>query len=439
MTNKALIKQLKAEGKTIELNKERILSQIPRQEQHKSRLVLWHPKLAMTFGLLILVVIGITLFRQSPSTPSIVTVDINPSVEFTVNSDQKVTAYRALNLDGEVVLESIVLIDLPVNEAIEAVIEQATELGYMTQTSLVNINAFNEKSAIENRLNEHIKTHFQSRIQMIEVTESLIKEAKALNMTPRKLALIQAIIEIEPTYTIDELRSYDIPKLNEIRRGFVASEIAELKDKVETLKTALDVQKAALLLEVDTYILAINTEIETLKALYATNVLEFNIAYTAFSIDYFPNAQIPLLPSLKYQRLLQLESKMDAYEHYLKQQVDTLFETSIRGLYTYLVDTHANLAQLNQWQPPTHVIGILTSIEIYLDASLYDQLFLASAKRLDVLLNQSTSGSGNAYQRVLIEAYQEFNVYYTSNQVSDSLKQSTYIQNIILKYEQKEQ
>lgn len=439
MTNKQLIKQLKAEGKTIELNKERILSQIPRQEQHKARLVLWHPKLAMTFGLLLLVVLGITLFRQTPTNPSIVTVDINPSIEFTVDTNNQVTATRALNLDGEVLIETMVLTKLSVNEAIEAVIEQAMTLGYMTQTSVVNISAFNEKTAIENKLNERIKAHFQSRIQMIEITDELIDEAKALKITPRKLALIQAIIDMDPTYTIDELRTYDIPKLNEIKRGFVASELAQLKVQVDTLKSAMDAQKATLLLEVDAYISEINAEIVSLKALYTSNVLEFNTAYTTFSNTYFPNAQVPLLPTLKYQRLLQLESKMDAYEAYLKQQVDTLFEASIRGLYSHLVDTHANLAQLNQWQAPSHAIGVLTNIELYLDASLYDQLFLASAKRLDVLLNQNASGSGNAYKRILSEAYQEFMVYYTSNQVSTSIKESTYIQNIILQYEQKEQ
>jgi hypothetical protein len=103
------------------------------------------------------------------------------------------------------------------------------------------------------------------------------------------------------------------------------------------------------------------------------------------------------------------------------------------------VDTHANLNQLNQWQSPTHALNVLTSIELYLDASLYDQLFLASAKRLDVLLNQPSSGAGNAYKNILQEAYTEFMVYYNSNQVSESLKSSNYIQDILLKYQQKEQ
>jgi hypothetical protein len=439
MTNKSLIDQLKAEGKSIELNKERILSQIPRQEKHKSRLIPWHPKLAMTFGLLLLVVVGITLFRQRPTNPSIVTVDINPSIELTVNADNEITAYRALNLDGEVVIESMVLNNLNINDGIEAVIEQATALGYVTANSVININAFNEQSTVENRLNERIKEHFQSRIQMIEMTETLRSEAKTLNISPRKLALIQAIIAIDSSYTLETLIAYDIPKLNEIRRGFVANEIETLKATLTGMKTTLEAQKTALLSEVHTYISEMRSEMERLKALYLTNLLEFNLAYTTFSNTYFPNAQVPLLPSLKYQRLVLLESKLDAYETYLVQQVETLFEISVRGLYTHLVDTHANLNQLNQWQSPTHALNVLTSIELYLDASLYDQLFLASAKRLDVLLNQPSSGAGNAYKNILQEAYTEFMVYYNSNQVSESLKSSNYIQDILLKYQQKEQ
>lgn len=439
MTNKSLIEQLKAEGKSIELDKARILSQIPRQEKHKSRIIQWHPKLAMTFGLLLLVLVGITLFRQNPTTPSIVTVDINPSIEFTVDENDEVTSYRALNLDGEVVIENMVLTNLSVNDAIEAVITQATELGYVTDTSVVNVNAYNEKSTIENQLNERIQARFQSRIQMIEVTEALISEAKALHITPRKLALIKAIIAMDPSYSFDTLLSYDIPRLNEIRRGYIATEIDALKAQLNVLKNNLDEQKASLLLEVDTYIEDLSTAIDHLKLLYDSNLLEFNQDYATFSTAYFPNATIPLLPSVKYQKLLVLESKLEAYESYLKQQVETLFELSVRGLYTHLVDTHANLNQLNTWQAPVHAMQVLTSIELYLDASLYDQLFLASAKRLDILLNQSQAGSGNAYRRILDEAYQEFMVYYNSNQVTESLKTSSYIQTILQNYQQKEQ
>jgi hypothetical protein len=262
---------------------------------------------------------------------------------------------------------------------------------------------------------------------------------KTLNISPRKLALIQAIIAIDSSYTLETLIAYDIPKLNEIRRGFVANEIETLKATLTGMKTTLEAQKTALLSEVHTYISEMRSEMERLKALYLTNLLEFNLAYTTFSNTYFPNAQVPLLPSLKYQRLVLLESKLDAYETYLVQQVETLFEISVRGLYTHLVDTHANLNQLNQWQSPTHALNVLTSIELYLDASLYDQLFLASAKRLDVLLNQPSSGAGNAYKNILQEAYTEFMVYYNSNQVSESLKSSNYIQDILLKYQQKEQ
>lgn len=439
MTNKSLIEQLKAEGKTIELDKARILSQIPRQEKHKSSVIHWHPKLAMTVGLLLLVMVGITLFRQNPTTPSIVTVDINPSIEFTLDENDEVTSYRALNLDGEVVIENMVLTSLSVNDAIEAVITQATVLGYVTDASVVNVNAYNEKSTIENKLNERIQARFQSRIQMIQVTEALIAEAKSLNITPRKLALIKAIIAIDPSYSLDTLLSYDIPRLNEIRRGFVATEIDALKTQLEALKRNLDDQKASLLLEVDTYIENLRAAIDNLKGLYDSNLVQFNQAYATFSTEYFPNATIPLLPSVKYQKLLVLESKIDAYEAYLKQQVDTLFELSVRGLYTHLVDTHANLSQLNEWQAPAHAMQVLTSVELYLDASLYDQLFLASAKRLDTILNQPSAGSGNAYGRILDEAYQEFMVYYNSNQVTESLKSSPYIQTILQNYQQKEQ
>lgn len=437
MTKKDLMKQLKSEGKAILPNKARILSQIPRQDE-KKRVTTWHPKLAIAFSLLLLIVIGITLFNEQPMSPTVITVDINPSVELTIDANEKVTSYRALNLDGEVVVESIHLNGLSMTAAIETIMLEATELGYMNETSVVNVLAVNNQSSVENKINDRLKSYFANRIQMIDVTSDIIRQAKDLNISPRKLVLIQSIIEMDPTYTLDALISLDISMLNEIKRDYVRAELDELKDAIADYKDDILNQKNALLSDVSDYIDGLRTSITQLKSLYETNVVEFSIAYTNFSLEKFPSAEIPLLPSLKYQRLVLLESKLDAYESYLNNQVESLYEVHMRGLYAHLVDTHANLLELSNWVLPNQGLSALTSLEIYLDASLYDQLFIAVAKRLDTMLNQTPQGSGEVYRRTLLMTYQEFMVYYESNQVSEALKTSEYIQNILTKYQQKE-
>lgn len=437
MTKKDLMRQLKHEGQSIELDKDRILSQIPRQENIK-RSLSWHPKLIMTLVILLMVVVGITLFRENPTAPSIITVDINPSIELTVDQDDTIIDYRALNLDGEVVLETLNLSTINMTEAIELIINQATALGYMDMSSTVQVTAFNSKTSQENALNERLKNHLKNRIVLSEITTEIKDEAKSLGISPRKLILIQSIIQMNPDYELDDLIELTIPVLNEMKRSYVAAEIQELKETLETYKAELELQKATLVTEIETYIQTLNSEIEALKLLYSDNLITFNQDYITFSNTYFPNAQIPLLPTKKYQKLLLLESKLEAYEVYLKNQVEMVFDVHMRGLYTHLVDTHANLNSLRNWVPPTQNFTTLTTIELYLEASLYDQLFLSVAKRLDLLLNQPVQGSGQAYLGLLEMTYEEFMIYYESDQVSETLKTSNYIQNILNLYQEKE-
>ena len=435
MTKKDLIKQLKSEGKSYgHVNKERILSQIPRQEQTKSRFIHWHPKLAMTFSLILLVVVGIALFRQSPVTSSIITIDINPSIELTVNNQDEVIGYRALNLDGEVLIETLNIQNTTVIDAIEEIMNQARELGYMTDASIVRVWAYNNQTKQESALNERIKSYFAQRIETIEISDDVINQAKIHGVTPGKWILIQSILSVDSSYTLETLLAYDVPRLNEIKRAYIASEVTELRQTIENYKSQLDIKKAELFDQIHDYMDEIRTEVLSLKSLYNSNLVEFNSAYEIFSSTYFPNAQIPLLPSIKYQRLMALEPKLDGYEQYLQNQVEVLYQAHIKGLFTYLVDTHANLIQLGLWQMPNQSITMLTSIELYVDASPYDQLFLGVAKRLDVLLSQTNPGSGIAHQNLLTQTYNEFMFYYQSDLVSSSLKTSNYIQSIIERY-----
>ncbi|PKK86805.1 MAG: hypothetical protein CVV63_03590, partial [Tenericutes bacterium HGW-Tenericutes-8] len=240
MTKKSLIDQIKTEGKHFVPDiKDTILSNIPRQEKLHKHIFIWQPKLAMALMLLIMITFGISLFPKDRFYPTVVTLNINPSVEFVLDQNNQVTSYRALNLDGAVLIESYNLIGTDINQALDTLIGNAYQLGYATETSIIEVAAYNQKSATEEKMNQAIKAYFTDRITISQVDQATINEAKSLNISPRKLILIHQIMFTHDTYTLDVLLAMDVVELNEIKMAYVASEIEQLKDTVSQYKSGL--------------------------------------------------------------------------------------------------------------------------------------------------------------------------------------------------------
>ncbi|GAB6172812.1 anti-sigma factor domain-containing protein [Paradesulfitobacterium aromaticivorans] len=71
-------------------------------------------------------------FAQASTAVAFVSLDINPSVELTVNAREQVLKVSAVNSDGEKILQNLELKNLPVLEAMSKIMEQAVGMGYLT-------------------------------------------------------------------------------------------------------------------------------------------------------------------------------------------------------------------------------------------------------------------------------------------------------------------
>ncbi len=436
MTKKSLIDQLKTEGKHFVPDiKDTILSNIPRQEKVHKHILIWQPKLAMALMLLIMITFGISLLPKSESYPTFVTLNINPSVEFSLDENNQVTSYRALNLDGAVLIESYDLVGSDINQALDTLINKAYELGYATDTSTIEVAAYNQRTSTEEKVNQALKAYFTNRITISEVDQDTLDEAKSLNISPRKLLLIQQILVTHDDYTFDQLVKLDVIALNEIKMAYIANEIDLLKDKVTAYRAGLENKKALLESEVNTYIQTLTADINNLKSLYETDMIAFSLAYQTFSTTYFPDATIPILPAVQYQRVLNLESKLSDYQAYLQAQVSSMYQLWLTKFNAHLVDTHADLDILATLELPNVGIQGLAKLASFVDANIKDQIFIEIADRLNTLLNDMPSDAGHAYKRIVDTLYVEFMLYYESDDVSQTLKDSTYIQTIITTYQ----
>lgn len=72
--------------------------------------------------------------KQEKGELSRVTVDVNPSIEFMVDEDQKVVSCTALNDDGSVILAGEAIVGKDVEEATQIVLSLCTETGYIVKS-----------------------------------------------------------------------------------------------------------------------------------------------------------------------------------------------------------------------------------------------------------------------------------------------------------------
>jgi len=140
---------------------------------------------------------------------SYVSLDVNPSIEYTVNIFDRVLNVKAVNDDGEEILKEINLDDLK-NENIEVAVqkvlnsiieagffEEGEEGGIMIAASSKNdekSKALTEK--LKSKVEEKVKEEStEVEVEAIGVGEEFVRKAKELGVTPGKLNLVQKLQE----------------------------------------------------------------------------------------------------------------------------------------------------------------------------------------------------------------------------------------------------
>lgn len=142
---------------------------------------------------------------------SYVSLDVNPSVEYTVNIFDRVLSVKAVNDDGEKILKEMNLDDLKnknievaVQEVLNGIIEagffeEGEEGGVMIAASSKNEEKSKElASKLKTKVEEKIKndsSESEVEVEAVGVGEERVEEARELGVTPGKLNLVQKLQE----------------------------------------------------------------------------------------------------------------------------------------------------------------------------------------------------------------------------------------------------
>ncbi|NCA66870.1 MAG: hypothetical protein EOM87_02260 [Clostridia bacterium] len=190
-------------------------------------------KLALTLSIvLILLISGGSLIGLSTAEAESVYLDINPSIELVLNHFDRVIAVNYYNDDAESLFADYKIKGKKIDEVIEVFIANANTAGYFdAEDSAMYISVASNNSKRAENSATHLKAVAANIIAQKGIAVGLEKQnasgvskqtADSYNISVGKLKVIQNIIALDSSYTIEELKDLSMRELNLILRQIAA-------------------------------------------------------------------------------------------------------------------------------------------------------------------------------------------------------------------------
>ena len=174
-------------------------------------------KLLQTAFIGTLLLTGCAQNTKDTSVVSMVTMDVNPSIQLQLNKEDDVVKVVASNKDAQTIIEDMDLIGTDVDVAMHAIIGSMVKEGYLNErqnTVLLSIenDNVNERLRLEQELGQEISTLLSSyaisgAIVSQEVSTNTVLEemVNTYDISLSKAALVQEVKQKKDSYQIEDL------------------------------------------------------------------------------------------------------------------------------------------------------------------------------------------------------------------------------------------
>lgn len=169
---------------------------------------------------------GSIYYNRSQTAASIVSLDVNPSIELVLNSSERVLRAQALNEDAAAVLDGMDLKGATLDVAVNALMGSLLKNGYVDELAnsiLITVEDDNAARAaqLESRLTETVNAVMTSSSingailsQVISQNQELQAKADEYGISLGKAQLIQQLVEQNPSLTFESLAGQTVNDLN---------------------------------------------------------------------------------------------------------------------------------------------------------------------------------------------------------------------------------
>lgn len=201
---------------------------IPMSEVKKARR--WWAPLAVAAALAVVCcVFGLTSWRSSNAVASVVSLDVNPSIQLQVNKNEKVLSAEPLNEDAQVILEGMDLRGTQLKVAVNAIVGSLLQNGYLDRISSAILISVEDDDALraaqlESDLTAEVGTALQNASagaailsQVVSYDADLIAQAQSSSISVGKAAMIQDIQALNSALDFDALAALSVEELKQLR------------------------------------------------------------------------------------------------------------------------------------------------------------------------------------------------------------------------------
>lgn len=201
-------------------------SVVPMTKENKT--VHWRRFAALAAALLLVVGLGFGFgtYQQANAVASTVSLDVNPSVELKLNSNEKVIEAIARNADGEKILDGMDLKNSDLNVAVNALIGSMLRNGYLNEAAnsiLVSVESNDpQRSALlQERVTQAVNSllsgdSFSGAVlsQSVSADDQIKDLAEQHQISVGKAQLISRIVAQNARYVFEDLVHLSINELN---------------------------------------------------------------------------------------------------------------------------------------------------------------------------------------------------------------------------------
>lgn len=198
------------------------------KEKTKENKMSWSKHLSFLSLSVIVLLIGVLSIRtiNINMLDSIVTLDVNPSLEFQINKNEKIIKVDALNNDGIKILNDMDLKGTNLNVAMNAVIGSMLRNGYISELQnsiLITVNNNNKEKS--KQLEKKLTDEINSILSMAKIEGAIISQtenkdnntthlANQYNISTGKVNLINEIVSKNDKLKFEDLAKLSINELN---------------------------------------------------------------------------------------------------------------------------------------------------------------------------------------------------------------------------------
>ncbi|MBQ9625353.1 MAG: PepSY domain-containing protein [Clostridia bacterium] len=254
------------------------------------------------FMALLLVVAGFSTFQKWDTVyglGSVVEIDVNPSVELQLNGKGKVIEAKALNADGEKILDGMDLSKTDLNVAINAIMGSMYKNGYINELQNSVLVSVKDKDPNKSRaLQEQITKQINETLSAFSLETSVISQDFQNKDQSGKQEFIDKIIAAGLTnrngepYTAETLSQLNINELNVILNAKQTTAQSTTTTGVASTKKYIGMEKAKSIAFADAGVAAANVRDLDVELDYEHGLMIYEVDFDAngYEYDYDINA-----------------------------------------------------------------------------------------------------------------------------------------------------